>query len=116
MPTERACGGVGEVIRAQRMLAKLSVRHLARLSNVSDSYLSQVERGRYRPSAEVVKAIADALGIAASPLYARLGLLEDPISGSAGPGVPEAIARDPRLRPDQRAALLQMYRTLVAGR
>ena len=86
---------LGEFLRAQRELANLSIRQLARLAHVSDSYLSQVERGLHRPSAEVVKAVAMVLHLQPEPLYARLGLLEERSGG--GRDVEEALRHDPRL-------------------
>ena len=111
-----AWADVAEFLRAQRKLADISLRNLARLTNVSDSYLSQVERGLYQPSPEVLKSIADALGISTNRLFARLGWLED--NGGAGSNdapvsVEEAIKRDPRLTPPQKRALREMYRALV---
>jgi transcriptional regulator with XRE-family HTH domain len=101
--------GLGEFIRLQRGLARLSLRQLAELSDVSNAYLSQVERGLYRPSAQVLKGIADALHISVEALYERAGLLdEDDVA--ARPGVEEAIRLDERLSPDQKEALLRVYR------
>src|SRR5439155_17796099 len=72
-------GGLGGFIRMQRELAQLSLRQLADGAKVSNAYLSQVERGVYRPSAQVLKGIADALHLSVETLYARAGLLdEDP--------------------------------------
>jgi len=101
----------GAFIRQQRGLAKLSLRHLARLSGVSDSYLSQVERGLYRPSADVLRALAGALKLPPTTVYERYGLLDEATPGMVD--VQEAIRLDPRLREPQKEALLHMYRTLV---
>jgi len=101
----------GDFIRQQRGLARLSLRHLARLSGVSDSYLSQLERGLYRPSADVLRALAAALNLPPTTLYERYGLLDESTPGVVG--VREAIRLDPRLREPQKEALLHMYRTLV---
>jgi len=103
---------LGEFLRAQRELANLSIRQLARLANVSDSYLSQVERGMYRPSAEVVKAVAMVLHLQPEPLYARLGLLEERSGG--GRDVEEALRHDPRLTAEKKDAMLRLYRVLAA--
>lgn len=126
MTGEAAWADLAEYLRARRKLARLSLRHLARLTKVSDSYLSQVERGLYQPSPEVLRAIAGALGIPVTDLYARLGWLgpEDAAVGSgsgsgagAGPapvsGVEAAVEADPRLGAEQKAALLGVYRVLV---
>ncbi len=69
--------GVGDFIRVQRQLGHLSLRKLAELSDVSNAYLSQVERGLYTPSAQVMKNIAHALDLSAEALYSRAGLLDD---------------------------------------
>lgn len=106
---------VAAFLRAQRQIARLSLRSLARLTNVSDSYLSQVERGLHQPSPEVLKAMAGALGIPLAALYERMGWLdaEGEDEPSAEEGVEAAIERDPKLTPSQRAALRGMYRALV---
>lgn len=101
-------------LRAQRQMAHLSLRALAQMTGVSDSYLSQVERGLHQPSPEVLKAMATALGVSATTLYERMGWIEadeDPPPRSEG--VELAIERDPRLSDAKKAALLTMYRTLV---
>jgi transcriptional regulator with XRE-family HTH domain len=107
----QALEDLGRYIRAQREIAQLSLRNLARLSRVSDSYLSQIERGLYEPSAAVLKSIAAALGIDPSTLYRRVGWLDETTHDN--PTVPDAIAADPKLTDDQKAALLQMYKTLT---
>ncbi|MDP9247170.1 MAG: helix-turn-helix domain-containing protein, partial [Candidatus Dormibacteraeota bacterium] len=99
----------GEFIRGQRQLARLSLRQMADLARVSNPYLSQVERGLYRPSADVLKAIADALQISAETMYAQAGLLD----ASKGGGVEEAIYADPYLSSDQKEALVRVYRGFV---
>ena len=87
----------GEFVRAQRRLAQVSQRNLARMSGVSDSYLSQIERGNYRPSPQVVKALALAFGLKPEQLYTMLGFME---SDGADPG--QASSRH-RLAPGARA-------------
>lgn len=101
----------GDYIRAQRRLARISQRNLATVTGVSDSYLSQVERGLYRPSAQVAKALANAFGLSPQTLYAKLGLLDDETEPVAG--VEQAIEADDRLGPEQKKALALMYRTLA---
>ncbi|MFL6180033.1 MAG: helix-turn-helix domain-containing protein [Actinomycetes bacterium] len=101
----------GDFIRAQRRLARISQRNLAKATGLSDSYLSQLERGVYRPSAQAAKALADAFGLSPQTLYTQLGLLD--AEATHTPGVEDAIRNDNRLRPDQKEALLLMYRTLV---
>lgn len=106
-----AKGGIGEFIRAQRGLAKLSLRQLAKAAKVSNAYLSQVERGVYKPSAKVLKHLSEALQVSAETLYARAGLLDerDPDS-DAGPSVEEAIRLDPGLSTEQKETLIRVYR------
>lgn len=98
---------VGAHIRQQREAAHLSLRELARRAEVSNPYLSQVERGLRRPSAEILQQIARALQISAETLYVRAGLLDDR-GGSAD--VAAAIAGDLTLTDEQRQALLETYR------
>ena len=103
---------LGEFIRLQREIAHLSLRQLSELSDVSNAYLSQVERGLYHPSAQVLKGIADALKISAEELYARAGLLDEE---GRKPSVQEAIRLDERLTPEQKDALLGVYRGFVGS-
>src|SRR2546423_5634273 len=107
---------LGEFIRTQRRLADLSLRQLSDMAKVSNPYLSQVERGLYKPSAEVLKSIAGALQISAETLYARAGLLDDDGEDhpAGTPGVEEAIRLDRRLSADQKETLLRVYRSLVS--
>jgi transcriptional regulator with XRE-family HTH domain len=106
-----ALADLGRYIRAQRELAQLSLRHLGRMINVSDSYLSQVERGQHQPSGDVLKAIATGLGMSPDVLFRRAGWLPD--AGLRSAGVVEVIGADVRLTPSQRSALVQMYKTMV---
>jgi transcriptional regulator with XRE-family HTH domain len=101
----------GEFVRAQRRLAQISQRELARVSGVSDSYLSQVERGRYKPSASVLQAIAHAFGMSPATLYAQFGLL-DPEQDSERRSVEEAIRLADELSQDHKQVLLTVYRAL----
>jgi transcriptional regulator with XRE-family HTH domain len=103
---------LGKFIRLQRELAHLSLRQLSELADVSNAYLSQVERGLYHPSAQVLKGIAEALEISAEELYARAGLLDEE---SRRPSVEEAIRLDDRLTPEQKEALLGVYRGIVGS-
>jgi transcriptional regulator with XRE-family HTH domain len=104
--------GVGEFIRAQRELANLSLRQLAEMASISNPYLGQIERGLYKPSADVLKNIANALRISAESMYAQAGLLDEE-PGAAGPGVEHAIAADPALTLDQKDTLIRIYRGFV---
>jgi transcriptional regulator with XRE-family HTH domain len=109
--------GVGEFIRTQRELANLSLRQLADIAKVSNPYLSQIERGLHKPSADVLKNIASALRISAETMYAQAGLLDDAGAGKAAgrslEGVEEAIRRDARLSADQKETLARIYRGFV---
>ena len=103
----------GEFVRAQRRLAQVSQRNLARMSGVSDSYLSQIERGNYRPSPQVVKALAQAFGLKPEQLYTMLGFMDSESTESSAPSVEEAIRLDPRLEPGQKDALIRVYRSFL---
>lgn len=104
---------VGAFIRSQRELAKMSVRKLAELADVSNPYLSQIERGLRRPSADILQQVANALRISVESLYVRAGILSDearPVST-----VLEAIEADPHLTPDQKQALRNVYESFVSS-
>jgi transcriptional regulator with XRE-family HTH domain len=103
---------VGAFIKAQRELARMSVRRLADVAGVSNPYLSQIERGIRRPSAEILQQLADALRISAESLYVRAGFLRADETRPAD-SVPAAIERDPHLTPEQKVALVQVYRSFV---
>jgi transcriptional regulator with XRE-family HTH domain len=103
----------GDFVRAQRRLAQVSQRNLARMSGVSDSYLSQLERGNYRPSPQVVKALATAFGLEPKQLYMMLGFGDDGEGGT--PSVEQAIQLDPRLDAGQKDALIRTYRSFIGG-
>ena len=102
---------LGRYLRAQREVAQLSLRHLARMTKVSDSYLSQLERGLYQPSPEVLRAIAVGLGISPDTLFRRMGWLSEETSVVVG--VLDAIAVDERLSAAQKSALVQTYQAMV---
>jgi transcriptional regulator with XRE-family HTH domain len=117
---EKGPGGawhsLGDFIRGQRELANLSMRQLADIAKISNPYLSQVERGLYKPSAEVLKSIANALQISAETMYTQAGLLDDSESREESHhGVEHAIKLDPGLTVDQKEALIRIYRSF-AGR
>jgi transcriptional regulator with XRE-family HTH domain len=103
---------LGEFIRSQREFMSLSMRQLAETANVSNPYLSQIERGLYKPSAQVLKGIADALDISVETLFQRAGLLDDADDRAAN-GVEHAIRMDRRLTKEGKQALIQAYRGLV---
>jgi transcriptional regulator with XRE-family HTH domain len=104
---EGASDNLGEFLRLQRSIAHLSLRQLAELSDVSSAYLSQVERGMYQPSAQVLKSLADALQVSVETLYTRAGLLDE---DDRRTGVEEAIRLDDRLTADQKETLIRVYR------
>ena len=105
---------LGGFIRERRKQAQYSLRDLADRANVSNPYLSQIERGLHTPSVRVLKAIAAALNVSAESLLVQAGLLESGDEGSPGPGVEDAIRADGRLTDDQRAAMLAVYRSYLA--
>ena len=113
----RQLQALGELIRTQRQQAELTLRELAARTNVSNPYLSQIERGLHEPSVRVLKAIAAALNLSAEQLLQQAGLLEghEPPQPPAPPSVEEAVRADPRLTRDQRTALLNVYRSFVEG-
>jgi transcriptional regulator with XRE-family HTH domain len=106
---------LGEFIRSQRELANLSMRQLAEIAKISNPYLSQVERGLYKPSADVLKSIANALHISAETMYTQAGLLDDSTKDENHHGVEHAIKLDPRLSVDQKEALIRIYRSFTGA-
>ncbi|GAA4811403.1 helix-turn-helix transcriptional regulator [Actinomycetospora chlora] len=118
----RALGGF---IRSQRKLARLSLRQLSALSNISNPYLSQIERGLHEPSVRVLHAIAEALDISAENLLLQAGLVREQAAGNGvghpdGVGVTDtsterAIRADSRLSDAQKEALISVYRSYTAG-
>ena len=111
---EHRLADVGAFIRTQREVARMSIRRLADLAGVSNPYLSQIERGLRKPSADILQQIARALKISAETLYERAGIL-DPEHAGGRPGVRDAIAGDPLLTNEQRQALLNVYESFVAA-
>ena len=107
---------LGEFIRTQRRLADLSLRQLSDMAKVSNPYLSQVERGLYKPSAEVLKSIAEALHVSAETMYAQAGLLDEHGGSAEERSVEEAVRTDRRLSDDQKETLLRIYRGFVERR
>lgn len=101
---------LGDFIRQQRERANLSLRRLAERAGISNPYLSQIERGIRKPSAEILKQLSRALSISAESLYSRAGLIEE---GSNPPTVVEAVEADERLSPRHKQVLLDLYRTLI---
>ncbi|MBA2738474.1 MAG: helix-turn-helix transcriptional regulator [Nocardioidaceae bacterium] len=107
LDVSKTVGSVGEYLREQRNSAELSLRQVADLAGVSNPYLSQVERGLRKPSAEVLQGLAKALRISAETLYVRAGILDPDEDGSRS--VELAILGDPGLNERQRQALLDIY-------
>ena len=118
-PWKSQLEALGGFIKAQRQVANLSLREMARLTDVSNAYLSQIERGLHQPSVRVLRSLADALNVSAETLLAQAGLIdedertvaEEPQSGPAR--TVAAILADPGLTPEQREALLSVYRSFV---
>ena len=106
---------LGGYIRVQRQLSELSLRQLAGMTKVSNAYLSQIERGLHQPSLRVLRSIADALNLSADTMLSQAGLL-DPASRTEEPpprtDTEAAILSDPELAPDDREALVRVYRSL----
>ncbi|WP_433530068.1 helix-turn-helix domain-containing protein [Micromonospora sp. CA-263727] len=107
MATSKDLPDVGGFIRDLRRNAKISLRQLADQAGVSNPYLSQIERGLRRPSAEVLQQLASALRVSTPAMYLRAGLLDD----KEGQGVLAAIAVDPDLTMAQKQSLTQIYET-----
>jgi transcriptional regulator with XRE-family HTH domain len=97
---------LGEFIREQRRITHLSLRKLSELAGISNPYLSQIERGMRKPSADILQQIARALEISAETLYVRAGILDErPAEGDLS----TEIRRDPYLSEEQKKALLRIY-------
>lgn len=105
---------LGSFIRAQRQMANLSLRELAAMAEVSNPYLSQVERGVSEPSARVLKSIAQALNLSAEALFVQAGLISPSIQPDDD-ATETALRLDPRLTEPQKRALLAVYRTYVGA-
>ncbi|MGW1839062.1 helix-turn-helix domain-containing protein [Streptomyces sp. NPDC002067] len=101
-------GNLGAFLREQRRTAQLSLRQLAEAAGVSNPYLSQIERGLRKPSAEILQQLAKALRISAETLYVQAGILDEK-QGASGIEVQTAIRTDPALDEKQKQVLLQIY-------
>ena len=97
---------IGEYIREQREQARISMRQLAQAAGVSNPYLSQIERGLRKPSADILQQIAKGLRISAEALYVQAGILEDRPADS---GVRSALMADPELSERQKQVLIEIY-------
>ena len=109
-------GALGGAIRQQRQRAQMSLRQLADLAQISNPYLSQIERGLHEPSVRVVRSIAKALNVSAEELLEGAGMLDDREEADAGddvlaPEVERAIDADRHLTAEQKQALLSVYRS-----
>ena len=100
---------LGEFIREQRSSSRLSLRRLSELAGISNPYLSQIERGLRKPSAEILQQIAKALRIQAETLYVRAGILEE---RDAEHDLVGEILRDPYVDEDQKQILIKVYLSL----
>ena len=97
---------LGEFIREQRRTARLSLRKLSDMAGISNPYLSQIERGLRKPSAEILQQIAKALRISAETLYIRAGILEEREDGN---DLVDAILRDTTVTEPQKQSLIAVY-------
>ncbi len=97
---------IGDYIREQREQARISLRQLAQAAGVSNPYLSQIERGLRKPSADILQQIAKGLRISAERLYVQAGILEDRPADS---GVRSALLADPQLNERQKQVLIEIY-------
>jgi transcriptional regulator with XRE-family HTH domain len=116
--TDKALGAFGTYLRSQRQLARLTLRELSELTNISNPYLSQLERGMHAPSVRVITALAKALNVSAETLLAQAAGLAGgaPAADAAGtPDTESAIRNDPKLTDAQKDALLTVYRSFLAS-
>ena len=107
MPDPEPTTPIGEIIRRQRELSKLSMRQVAQTVGISNPYLSQIERGLRQPSARILKDIAKALRISAETLYVRAGILDEQEATDLEVG----IVNDPHLTERQKQVLIDVYRS-----
>jgi len=106
---------LGRFIRSQRTLANLSLRDLAERTNVSNPYLSQIERGLHEPSVRVLRSIARALNVSAETLLTQAGLMEAGSDERPTVTVEDAVRADTGLSDSQKEALLAVYRSYRAA-
>ena len=108
--------GLGDYLREQRLSHRLSLRQLSELAGISNPYLSQLERGLKRPSAEILQQLAKGLEVSAETLYVKAGILdEQPVTEPTTTTVRDAIAADPNLTDRQRATLLDVYESFTGA-
>ena len=110
-PWKAQMEALGAFVKAQRQVANLSLREMARQTDVSNAYLSQIERGLHQPSLRILRSIAEALDITDEELMERIGLRK-PATGKEppAPGTEAAIQADPHLAQDEKDMLLGLYR------
>jgi transcriptional regulator with XRE-family HTH domain len=106
-------GSLGEFIASQRRAAELSLRQLAEQTGVSNPYLSQIERGLRKPSAEVLQQLAKALRVSAETLYVRAGILDPEDHRTTS--VEKAVLADKAITERQKTVLIDVYRSFVKG-
>lgn len=106
---------LGDYLKEQRESARLSVRQLSDLAGISNPYLSQIERGVKRPSAEILQQIAKGLQISAETLYVQAGLLDPADEVEVGSATRSAIRSDAALTSRQRQTLLDIYDSFVGA-
>jgi transcriptional regulator with XRE-family HTH domain len=109
--SDQAWGAFGAYLRSQRQLAQLSLRQLAELTQISNPYLSQIERGLHQPSIGIIKSLAEALNLSVSELLAQAANVvssQDELLTTE-----QAIRIDPRLSDSQKSALLAVYASMI---
>lgn len=109
--------GLGDYLREQRLSHRLSLRQLSELAGISNPYLSQIERGLKRPSAEILQQLAKGLEVSAESLYVKAGILDEHPAAESSPTttVRDAIAADPNLTDRQRATLIDVYESFTGA-
>ena len=105
---------LGGFIRDQRRNARLSLRKLSERAGISNPYLSQIERGLRKPSADILQGIARGLQISAETLYVRAGFLDDRTAGDQPADLVAAIVADPSIGDRQKQVLVEIYRSFQA--
>jgi len=117
MMDQTAVEAFGNYLRSQRKLAQLTLRELGELAEVSNPYLSQLERGLHQPSVRVIKSLAKALNLSAETLLAQAAGIFEANGGAPGEvsDTEATIRADANLSDEQKAALLQVYRSMAGG-
>jgi transcriptional regulator with XRE-family HTH domain len=113
MNSQQQRQALGAFIRSQRELANLSLRRMADLAEISNPYLSQIERGLHEPSVRILRSIAEALNLSAETLLEQAGLGDGPAGEPAD--TEQAIKADDKLTSEQKKALLAVYRSYRAA-